>query len=149
MSGRGLRLHPHWGLWLCLLTVAFGSVFFGGCNSSGQLGIEGTVTLDGKPLEKGNVSFRPQSGTASPSAGAEIVGGKFSIASKGGLLPGKFRVEITAMRLTDKERLDHFSGKTVTISEQYIPAKYNTESTLEAVVESGGSNHFEFTLTSK
>ena len=143
MSGRGLRLHPHWRLWLCLLTAAFGPVFFGGCNSSPQQGIEGTVTLDGKPLEKGNVSFRPQSGTASPSAGAEIVGGKFSIAPKGGLLPGKFRVEITAMRPTDRKTLDHFSGKMVTISEQYIPAKYNKESTLEAVVESGGSNHFQ------
>ena len=136
-------------LWLFLLTLASGSVFFSGCGSSGRQGIEGIVTLDGKPFEKGYVMLRPQSGTASPSAGGDIVKGKFSIVPKGGLLPGKFRVEITASRLTDKKVMDPMRGKMVTLEEQIIPAKYNSQSELQAKVAAEGRNQFEFALTSK
>jgi len=136
------------GLRFCLMALG-GLAFLSGCGSSGRDGIAGTVTLDGKPLEKGYVTFRPQSGTASPSAGANVTDGRFSVAAEGGLLPGKFRVEITASRLTNKRAVDPFSGKMVTLEEQYIPAKYNSESKLEAEVRSSGPNRADFALTSR
>ena len=51
-----------------------------GCGGAGgRQSIEGTVTLDGKPLEKGQITFVPQSGTQGPTAGAEIIAGRFAI----------------------------------------------------------------------
>jgi hypothetical protein len=120
-----------------------------GCGHSERQGAEGAVTLDDKPLAKGRITFRPLAGTASPSAGAEVLDGTFSVGARGGLLPGRFRVEITAMRPTNKTRRDHFTGKIVTLEEQFIPAKFNSESQLEAVVAANGPNRFAFKLTSK
>ena len=140
-SRRSLRLFP--------LAVVLGSAIFGGCGKTERLGIQGAVSLDGKPLEKGNITFRPLAGTASPSAGAQIVDGKFSIARERGLLPGKFRVEITASHPTDRKVRDRMTGATVTAIDQYLPARYNEQSQLEASVASNGANRFEFALTSK
>jgi hypothetical protein len=134
----------------CLLIMAIVSVLFAGCgHRSGRQGIEGTVTLDGKPLETGQIAFRPQQGTASPSGGADVRGGRFSIAPERGLLPGKFRVEITASRPGQEKVRDHFTGKLVTVEEQYLSARYNQQSQLEATVEASGPSRFEFVLTSK
>ena len=74
MSRKRFRPASRLSLWFCLLTVAPGSALFSGCGRSGREAIEGTVTLDGKPLEKGYITFRPQSGTASPSAGRQHYG---------------------------------------------------------------------------
>lgn len=143
------RLNGQWKFGLCTFILALISACFIGCDSSGRQCVEGTVTLDGKPLKKGNIIFRPKSDTISPSGGAKIVNGEFSIATKGGLLPGIFRVGITASRPTNKKIFDHFSGKQVTFDEQYIPATYNSKSNLEAVVEADSHNHFDFPLTLK
>jgi hypothetical protein len=135
---------------LCLLALAVGPVSLGGCSDrSARQGIDGTVTLDGKPLEKGQISFRPQQGTASPSAGGTILDGKFSISPERGLSPGKFRVEITASRPGNELGRDLLTGKMVAVEEQYLPARYNVQSQLEATVEAGGPNRLQFAITSK
>jgi hypothetical protein len=151
MSDTKTCLNGYTRLWLYLLALALAPGFLSGCNSrSGRQGIEGTVTLDGRPLEKGQVSFRPQQGTASPSAGGEILDGRFSIVPERGLHSGKFHVEITASRPSNQKTLGLFTGGiTAEIEEQYIPAKYNRQSQLEATVESNGPNRFEFAITSK
>jgi hypothetical protein len=133
----------------CLLAAAACFAWFSGCGTQGREGVEGTVTLDGKPLEVGYITFRPQAGTASPSAGADIAHGKFSVASERGLLPGKFRVEITASRMTNQKIQDRLTGKMVPLEEQYLPAKYNSDSTLEAKIEASGPHRLEFAITSK
>jgi hypothetical protein len=150
MSGKRSYRASHPSLRLCLLALVLGPAFLSGCGDrSGRQGIEGTVSMDGNPLEKGHISFRPQQGTASPSAGGDIAGGKFSIAPERGLMPGKFRVEITASRPTGEKAVAPITGKMVAIEEQYLPAKYNEQSLLEASVESSGPNRFEFAITSK
>lgn len=138
-------------IWICLPVLAIGVVLCcSGCGDrSGRLPIEGTVTLDGGPLDKGQISFRPQAGTASPSAGAGIVAGRFRIAQEQGLLPGKFRVEITASRPAGKMAPAPLTGELVAVEEQYLPAKYNLLSPLEAVVTAEGPNRLAFTLNSK
>jgi hypothetical protein len=125
------------GAWLALLPAIFGPVFVGGCGHSGRQAIEGNVTLQGVPLDKGFIAFRPLPGTNSPGAGGNVAAGKFSIAGEKGLMPGKFRVEITAIRKTDKKVQDPILGL-VPLEEQYIPAKYNDSSQLEIDVPAGG-----------
>ena len=90
--------------------------------TGGRQAIEGTVTLDGKPLEKGQITFVPQGDTKGPTAGAEIVGGKFAIPAAGGPLAGKFRVEITAARPGGRKVHDRMTGTLVDAYEQFIPA---------------------------
>ena len=140
MRARRFRLGKamgwYWSRWVCLLTVASGSALLSGCgrSDSDRVEIKGTVTLNNNPVEMGLVSFRPQPGTASPSAGAKIVDGKYSVAPEGGLLPGKFRVEITASRPTGKEVNTRFSDQPVILQQQYIPDKYNKNSQLEITI---------------
>jgi hypothetical protein len=55
--------------------VAIGSLAFVGCQRTNSL--EGMVTYNGEPVEKGSVSFRSADGTG-PGFGAQIVDGKYT-----------------------------------------------------------------------
>ncbi len=135
---------------ILLMVFAVYAAACSGCgNASSRQAIEGTVTLDGQPLEKGQVTFAPQMGTGGPTAGADIVGGKFAIPASSGPFAGKFRVEITASRLSGKKVADRFTGKPVDSYEQFIPHRYNRGSQLEADVKADAANRFEFALNSK
>lgn len=71
-----------------------------GCGESDPLGrraVSGIVTVDGVPLEEGSISFEPlERGTTS--SGAVIRNGRYAIARDQGLPPGKYRVEIHAVK---------------------------------------------------
>ncbi len=57
--------------------------------------VNGDVTYEGKPVEKGRISFSPADGKG-PSAGGAITHGKYEVS---GLLPGMKVVEITAVKV--------------------------------------------------
>ena len=132
----------------CLLLAVCWLTVLTACGDSRRGAIEGTVTLDGRPLEKGYISFRPQLGTPGPAAGAEILDGKFAIPAEGGTFGGTFRVEITASRKTGQKVMDRFSGQPVDAYAQFIPAKYNSQTELQAEVNPDAPNRFEFAITS-
>lgn len=111
--------------------------------------IEGVVTLDGQPLPKGSIQFIPLPGTDGPTAGANIVDGKFVIQSSGGPFAGKFRVQITAAGLTGRKVLDPRSDQMVDEYSQILPARYNNQSELQADVKTGVPNRLEFALASE
>ena len=128
---------------LCCLSMT------AGCNSGTQRqSIEGSVTLDGEPLKSGNIKFQPEGDTHGPNAGATIEAGKFHIDSTRGTFAGKFRVEITASRLTSRMITDR-DGKQVPDQEQYLSKKYNAESILHADVRPDVANKFTFDLSSR
>ena len=120
-----------------------------GCGGDGREAIQGTVTFDGQPLAAGQISFLPEPGTKGPTAGAAIKDGAFTIASHDGTFAGKFRVEITATRPSNRKAMNHETGQMVNVPQQYIPAKYNKQSQLTADVKSGEANQFKFELTSR
>jgi len=140
---------------LCLLVLWVCAVLFG-CDKSGRQALDGTVTLDGEPLPQGSIVFFPQPGTRGPTAGDNIVDGRFSIAPAEGTMAGTFRVEITASRKTGRKVADptvqmmnpDAESALIDQTEQYIPARYNKQSELTAEVQEGRSNSFEFELTS-
>lgn len=111
-----------------------------GCGAGdGKVPVTGVVTFDGSPMPDGYVTFTPEGG-GTPAA-APIAAGKFEFAVK----PGAHRVEIEA---------SHFVGEKNPIMglqprEQYVPARYNSETTLRADVKAGDENAFTFDLTSK
>jgi hypothetical protein len=111
-----------------------------GCSAGdGKLPVTGVVTFDGAPMPDGYVTFTPAAG-GTPEA-APIAAGKFEL----GVKPGAHRVEIEA---------SHFVGEKNPIMglqprEQYVPARYNSETTLTSEVTADGENAFTYDLTSK
>jgi hypothetical protein len=101
--------------------------------------VSGTVTLDGKPLDDGNIYFLPLDPNVSADAG-KIEGGAFRFEAR----EGKVRVEIRASREVPGKRSPMGNIR----KEEYIPARYNRESTLQAEVRPSGENVYTFELTS-
>jgi len=138
MKTRRPVTHRIVGVSLCLLASC--SLVCGcGDSSSDRMSVQGTVTLDNQPLEKGVISFLPLPGTDSPTAGADVVAGQFEVPSGKGVFPGKFSVTITASLPTGKKIPDPRFDQMVDELEQYLPIRYNTASELEVNIERGAA----------
>ena len=118
----------------------------GGCQDRRE--VEGTVTLDGRPLAEGYIIFVPKPGTKSTAGGVNIKDGKFTVPADKGLGAGNFTVEITAGRKTGKTSAG-FMGDKVDDVVQFLPDRYNRQSILTAEVKDAGPNEFTFELKSK
>ena len=102
--------------------------------------VAGTVQLDGKPMSDGEIAFSVAGGGPNIMA---IKEGQFS----GKNSAGEKHVEIRKYR----------AGKAVMMGdvandpepENYLPGKYNAESTLTATIASGGTKDLKFDVTSK
>jgi hypothetical protein len=128
---------------LICTTFAFAVVFLAGCSGSSRL--EGTVTLDGQPVDGGTISFINSSGQ-NGNAGGQIQGGKYSIESK--VPPGTYKVEINWLKSTGKSIPNKSDPGTMQDeTKQVIPMEYNVQTKLTAEVKSG-SNTFNFDLKS-
>lgn len=112
------------------------------------MAVEGIVTLDGQSLKKGAIQFCPMPDTDGPTAGADVIDGKFLIRASGGPFAGRFRVQITAAGLTGRKVLDPRSNTMIDEYTQVLPARYNTQSELQADVTADGPNRLEFALVS-
>lgn len=134
--------------WFSLCILAMGLLGIEGCQKSDRLSIAGNVSLDGRPLEAGIIDFLPSQKTNSPTAGCEIKGGAFSIGSERGVMPGTFRVEISALRPSGGHYIDSITKRPVEKLEETVPARYNTNSRLQVTIEAGTNNHFDFPLES-
>lgn len=138
---------------LTLLIVISGTAAVNaGCGNSGppRVAVSGIVTLDGRPIEQGAISFVPAADSKQPSAGAEISSGEYSIPATSGPSAGKYRVEIRWSRPTGKQvELGSPAppGTLVDEVKEAIPAKYNSQSTLVEELEPG-ENSLHFDLTS-
>jgi len=124
--------------------LLLGCTVLAGCGSSGRVTATGMVTFDGQPVETGTIVFQPLDRAAAPE-GAPISGGRYTVECP----PGRQRVQIRGTRPVDESRVPRTMPRlgTAPVREDYIPAAYNTESTLEVEVVAGGSNVFDFKLT--
>lgn len=119
-----------------------------GCGSgSGGVGVTGKVTLDGAPLEKGVISFVPES-TGTPATG-EIEAGSYRIKAAQGPTAGTYRVEIRAPKNTGKQAVKpvdpDYAGEVIVES---VAPKYNRDSVLKAEIRAGADNVFDFSIES-
>jgi hypothetical protein len=123
-----------------------------GCQEarSDALAVAGKVTVDGKPLEDGQIVFTSL-GEGGTRTSARIENGEFSIPPKFGVKNGEQLVQIEAFRKSNRPVVP--SGLLTAEKaakgavEQYLPAKYNTQSKLSVEVQPGSENFFEFKLT--
>jgi hypothetical protein len=117
---------------------------FAGCNPEHELSprhaASGSVTHDGQPLASGTIVFESTADLSKglPPTSAPIVNGRYEIQASAGMNV----VRINAPKETTDE-----SG--MTVAEETIPAKYNSESELTAEVAAGGATTKDFALTGK
>lgn len=116
-----------------LALVASASIAATGCNRDPAAGeVQGTVTLDGTPVENGTIRFTPIEGLTG-TAGGTISKGQFAV-----VVPvANHRVQISAIQLPPgtKAPSRHSDGNYSTI--EIIPAKYNASSELTLDVKAG------------
>lgn len=117
----------------CLFLGGVCSVLLSGCGG-GKLGeVEGTVTLNGKPLSGAEVVFQPDH-EGRPSSGITDEEGHYVLqytANQAGAEVGVHTVRIRA-EVTRKDRF----GEEVTVGDR-VPTRYNEESELKKEVTSG------------
>jgi hypothetical protein len=113
-----------------------------GCDRGAALyPVSGSVTLDGAPLPEGDILLVPADTSIGPEGG-QIKDGKYNLKAR----EGKVQVQISASKIKPGGAKGA-GGEPV--AEEYIPAKYNVESTLSAEIKSSGENKFDFALESK
>jgi len=125
-----------------------------GCGPGNPLGreaVSGRVTLDGKPLEFGNISFDPVVPTGGVRSGALITDGEYSIDAHKGLPPGEYKVRIFAgeanppdMQAPDGGELPAPAAELPGVS--LIPPEYNVQSDIVREVTADGDNRFDFEI---
>ena len=130
-----------------LLLLTMSMTFICGCGPSGpkRVVVSGTVTYLGKPIERGTIRFVPTGETRGPATAATISQGKYEVSAKGGVLVGTHKVEITAIATDNAPRGQDPDSMEVS-GMQYLPQKYNRQSTLTVTVEPGGSGKHNFDL---
>ena len=117
-------------LFLCTVTVAVV-----GCGGDGieRVGVSGTVSYQGQPVQEGMISFEPQ-GQGTP-AGAIIKGGKYDATGTGAVPVGRYRVRISA---TVEDTANWVKdAMPVAPKKELLPAKYNRDTELTLEVASG------------
>jgi hypothetical protein len=117
-----------------------------GCGPSGPeiARVQGTVTMDGKPLPSAIIMFVPVGGR--PSVSETDANGKYVLEFSGGrkgAIPGINRVEINTGRLAYEK-----DGKNYPAVKESVPVQYNRLTTLEFNVEAGKNNTADFALKS-
>jgi hypothetical protein len=128
--------------WLLLLIA--------GCGDN-QVRIRGNVTLDGKPIDTGAISFIPDDLSKGQTAGASITLGEFQVVGNNLPPPGLYRVEIRGQKKTGKQIPAGSPSPPGTMLEETIeavPAKYNHKSELKQELKTG-DNNINFELISQ
>jgi hypothetical protein len=119
-----------------------------GCGPAddGRRSVSGTITFQGKPLDRGNITFVSPDGLGSQT-GAVITNGNYQIPAEQGMLPGRYKVAISSADgdvPADPNTAPGPSGNFTSVDR--IPKEYNTESKLEAEIKDQSENVIDFTI---
>ena len=131
------------GLW----TV--GGLLLCGCGGKGLNGVpvSGQVTLDGKPLADGSITFVPTG--QGITAGGKIVDAYYELSPKDGLVPGTYKVRINALESTGQTIVDPAGNIEIPEMREAILPRYNMRTELTAEVTVDGPNRFDYDLRSE
>ena len=126
--------------------VAAFAMMFVGCGGTSELPtgrVKGKVTLDGKPLDAGKITFDATDGTSPIEI--DIKAGEYD----GKVPTGPKTVRVQAFKMIDMPKTG-MSGPMYEkqIEQNYLPARYNTASKDVRDVKSG-PNEFDVVVTSK
>ena len=115
--------------------------------------VAGEVTYQGKPVEEGTIELIPVDGTTGPSSGGPIKKGRYEVRDAVGLVQGgTYQVRISALAKTGKTAPNILEpgGPPLELSENYIPPKFNLDSSLRITISSDSTvNTQDFHLEPK
>lgn len=103
--------------------------------------VSGSVSLNGKPIEAGNITFRAD-GEATRSASGAIENGKYSIEEKQGPTEGQYTVEILGYEEVGELKDEDLGVAT----RQIVPVQFNESSSLSATISADDVNKLDFDL---
>src|SRR4051812_22869500 len=125
---------------------------FIGCspdNPKGRKALTGRVTLDGAPLDQGNIEFHPlfEGGLQS---GGRIASGSYAIPAHEGVIPGKYRVAIEDFVPTPPTPAGYMPGDPLPPSPKAkVPPEWNTKSQHTIEIMPQGPFKFNFDVITK
>ena len=126
------------------VALAAALALLAGCSGDKMGEVTGTVTVDGAPAERGGLTFIPADGK-SPTAGCEIVGGKYSAK----VPPGTAKVQVRVPKVTGKKKMYNTPDSPFQdVLTEVLPAKYNEQTELTLDVKAG-KNEKDWDLKSK
>ena len=118
-------------------------------NPKGRKALSGHVTLDGGPLEQGNIEFHPMF-DGGVQSGGRIVSGSYSIPAHEGVVLGQYRVAITDFVPTPPLPPGHMPGDPLPPSPKpKVPTDWNTKSQHTVEVKKEGPFKFNFDVQTK
>jgi hypothetical protein len=126
-----------------VLFLAAFCLFVGGCGGPSQAKVSGHVTLGGKPLAEGLVTFRPTPKTEGPDFSSDVVNGDYRVAK--GVLPGEYVVDVRSWQKTGKI-VKTPQGDTTDEIVNAVPRRYWGESTVLTAGLKAGANTVNFDL---
>ena len=120
--------------WLLLL-----GLLSDGCRKSGPelAPVSGRITLAGKPLEKADIVFQPDSGKP-PASGRTDAEGRYELAYKRGVMGGPVGQNTVQIRVS----------RELVRNPPQIAARFNSKSELRREVKAG-QNEFDFDVTTE
>lgn len=126
-----------------LAGLLLAAVFLCGCGHSPYTETSGSVTLNGQPIEKGDIEFMPADGHG-VTAAVPIEKGRYSIKA----VPGNYNVRINGYHKIGERHVqeDDPTSQMMDVNEQIVPRQYNEATTLNCTVKDGGQKQ-DFTLT--
>jgi hypothetical protein len=124
----------------------------GGWASLPREAVSGGVTVDGKPLAAGIVSFVPTDPNGPTQANITVMGGKYALAKEQGLVPGKYDVKVSSGDESEEKKesaaiSNDSPGMPPIRPKDVIPPMYNENTKLSAEVKANAPNDFQFALT--
>ena len=131
-------------VFLAVLSMAAGC----GGGSGDKATVPGRVSFEGAPVDEGEILLVPKSSTGRVSTG-QIRDGKYLIPEKFGPLAGEYVVQLKGYRPVPVKKKNPYAGDSQSASKQYLPPKYNADSTLTLEIEGGGAVEKDFELTLK
>ncbi len=125
-----------------------------GCGDGGlpRIAVTGNVTIDGRALKSGFITFIPTKGSEGPKASGPISDGAYKLDKKSGPIIGKLRVEIRAGQSLayELDNPEDFDAKAPRVlPENPIPPQFNDQSILICETKEGETNAFNFDLKTK
>lgn len=135
----------------CLVSgLMISMVAISGCGPSGPPTAEvtGKVTFSGTPIEDGDISFHPEQGSKATTSSGPIKNGEYRLSGQSGLMPGTYSVRVNAYR-AGKQSTNPDMPPDPNPRFQFLPTKFNTNSTIEKFVVEEGKSKIEKNLDLK
>ncbi|MDR2170150.1 MAG: hypothetical protein LBP59_08415 [Planctomycetaceae bacterium] len=136
---------------LFLTTTIILAICLAGCsntNPQGRIPVSGEVTLNGKPVQEGNIEFTTVKGaTPSVMTGAAIKNGKFETDAPNGLIPGQtYTVKIAALEEVAGEFSITPTGDKTPLKKDVTPPQWSNQSKETITVEKNKPAIFNFKM---